>query len=159
MLRLMSVSAAAVALLFVTSTVHAQSGSRAAPAVPAFSAPVQSAPVIGGSGTSFGARQTFSQPAPVASGSGTSFGARQTFSQPAPVANGSGTVVRSTAPTSVLSGPQVVYSQPGVVTSQPSVISSSGCCSSPCHSAPVFQSAPVIRYSPLIRRSCGCGGF
>ena len=153
MLRIISLSAAAVAVLFVTSVANAQSGSRSAvPSVPAFSAPIQSAPVVGGSGTSFGARQTFSQPAPV-------------YSQPAPVVSGSGTAIRSTAPSSVVTNPQPVYSQP-VYSSQPSVVSSSSCYGSApvIQSAPVFQSAPIIQsappvYFPPARRCCGCRGF
>lgn len=139
MLRLIFLSTAAVAVLLVTSDAHAQSGSRAA--VPSFSAPVQSAPAIGGSGSSFGARQTFSQPAPV-------------YSQPAPVVSGSGTAIRSTAPSSVVTNPQPVYSQP-------SVVSSSSCCGSApvIQSAPVIRSAPVVRYFLPARRCCGCRGF
>ena len=146
MLRLIFMSTAAVAVLFVTSNAQAQSGSRGA--VPSFSAPVQSAPTVGGSGSSFGARQTFSQPAPV-------------YSQPAPVVSGSGTSVRSTAPSSVLTNPQPVYSSPV------GAVSSSSCCgsapviqSAPVYrSAPIIRSAPVIRYFPPARRCCGCGGY
>ena len=143
MLRIISLSTAAVAALFVTSVANAQSGSRSAvPSVPSFSAPVQSAPVVSGSGTSFGARQTFSQPTP-------------SFSQPAPVANGSGTVIRSTSPSPFATNPPVSYAQPQVISS------SCGCPSSApvIQPAPVSYSAPVIRYFPPVRRSCGCGGW
>ena len=130
MLRHILLSTTAVALLFVTANAHAQSGSRGA--APSFSAPVQSAPAIGGSGSSFGARQTFSQPAPVYSQPA------PVYSQPAPVVSGSGTAIRSTAPSSVVTNPQPVYSQPvysqPVYSSQPSVVSSSSC----------YGSAPVL---------------
>ena len=157
MLRHILLSTTAVALLFVTANAHAQSGSRGA--APSFSAPVQSAPAIGGAGSSFGARQTFSQPAPVYSQPA------PVYSQPAPVVSGSGTAIRSTAPSSVVTNPLPVYSQP-VYSSQPSVVSSSSCCGSApvIQSAPVFQSAPIIQsappvYFPPARRCCGCRGF
>ena len=151
MLRFVTFSAAVVAALFVTTSAQAQSGSRGAvPSVPAFSAPVQSAPAIGGSGTSFGARQTFSQPTPAIGGSGSSF--------------------RSTSPSTVTmdgqpvySQPEMSYSQPQTVYSQPQMSSSScGCGSSApaVYSAPAIYSAPVTQAAPMrfFRRGCGCCG-
>lgn len=147
MLRSIAFSTALLAALFVTSVASAQSGTRGAiPSAPAFSAPIQSAPVVGGSGTSFGARQT--------------------FAQPAPVFNGSGTVIRSAPSSSVVNQP--IYSQPQTVYSQPQGIPSSCGCSSSgpiiqsapvTYSAPIIRSAPAVRYYPPIRRSCGFGGY
>lgn len=154
MLRSIAFSTALLAALFVTSVASAQSGTRGAiPSAPAFSAPIQSAPVVGGSGTSFGARQTFAQPAPV-------------ISQPGPGFNGSGTVIRSAPSSSVVNQP--IYSQPQTVYSQPQGIPSSCGCSSSgpiiqsapvTYSAPIIRSAPAVRYYPPIRRSCGFGGY